>query len=65
MDKKQKRQTVIFGLVFFNLLIVFDWVQFGFGPPHGVLPKLVATVLVTVIFTVVTYRLRNQNKRGD
>ena len=65
MGRGQKRQIVIFGLVFFNMLIVIDWLQFGFGPPQGVLAKLVATLIATVIYSVVMYWLRNRNKRGE
>ncbi len=65
MSAGQKRQIVVFGLIFFIVLIVVDWIQFGFGPPQGVLAKLVSTLLATVAYSVILYWMRNRNNRGD
>lgn len=64
MDVKLKRQIIVFALIFFNMLIVFDWIQMGFGPPQGVLAKLVSTVLATVIYGGLIYWLNKRKNRG-
>ncbi len=65
MSKALFRQIVVFALIFFNMLIVFDWIQFGLGPPVGLAPKFVTTVIVTAFYSGVMIWLQNRKNRRD
>lgn len=65
MQRSLLRQCVVFGIIFFNLLILFDMLTQGFGPPGQLGAKLVTTVVSTVIYGGLLWWLQQRKKRGE
>ena len=65
MSKALFVNIVVYALIFFNMLIAFDWIQFGFGPPVGLGRKFVTAVIATALYSVFMIWLQNKQNRRD